>query len=90
MSKKFESEAGQTSPLAATPWDASDRAALMAVKECRATPEQQALFLAWFISATGWNELEFRVDERLSAFASGKKWVAQQFYDVCVSTKKVE
>lgn len=88
MSRKYEGEAKQSNPLAAADWDASDRAAMMAMKECRATPADQALFLAWFIKATGVDELEFRQDDRLSAFASGKRFVAKQFFDVCSAVIK--
>ncbi len=88
MSKKYEGEARQGNPLAAVPWDASDRAAMMALKECRATPQDQALFLAWFVKATAVDEIEFRPDARLSAVAAGKRWVGKQFFDICSAVIK--
>jgi hypothetical protein len=83
MTKRYEGEAKQGNPLAAVPWDASDRAAMMALKECRATPADQALFLSWFLKATGVDEIEYRPDARLSAVAAGKRWVGKQFFDIC-------
>lgn len=84
----YDGHADQSHPLEAASWDASDRAALMALKECRATPEQQALFLAWFMRATGGDHLEFRDDVRLSAVATGKRWVVKQFLDICSAVIK--
>lgn len=88
MSRKFEGEAKQSSPLEAVPWDVRDKEALTAIKECRATPAEQALFITWFLKATAVDELEFRLDARLSAFASGRRWVAKQFFDVCSAVIK--
>lgn len=84
----FSGEAKQGSPLEAVPWDPEDKAALTAIKECRATPEQQKLFMAWFIKATAIDELEFRPDARLSAVATGKRWVGKQFFDIINSVIK--
>jgi hypothetical protein len=87
MSRKvYSGRAAQSDPLTAADWDASDRAALMALRECRATPEEQRLYLAWFLRATGGDELEFRPDARLSAIATGKRWILKQFSDICAST----
>ena len=88
MTKRYEGEAKQGNPLAAVPWDASDRAAFMALKEFRATPDDQALFMTWFIKATAVDEIEFRPDARLSAVAAGKRWVGKQFFDSCSAVIK--
>lgn len=84
----FAGEAKQGSPLEAVPWDPEDKAALTAIKECRATPEQQKLFMVWFLKATGVDEMEFRLDARLSAVASGKRWIAHQFFSIVNSVIK--
>lgn len=81
-------EAAQANPLEAVPWDPEDKAALTAIKECRATPAQQELFMVWFIKATAVHEIEFRPDARLSAVATGKRWVGKQFFDIVNSVIK--
>lgn len=82
MTQIFEGQDAQANPVEFAHWDMADRAALIALREFRATPEQQKLFLAWFLRATGEDNLEFRVDARLSAFASGKRWISRQFFNI--------
>lgn len=79
MASKVVHEAAQSNPLEAAEFDRSDVDALIALREYRATPDQQKLFMAWFLRATGEDSLEFRADARISAFASGKRWIWRQF-----------
>jgi hypothetical protein len=69
-------------------WDMQDKAALEAIKECRASPEQQKLFMVWFIKATDPGDIVFRMDPGLSAFAAGKRYVGSQFFSIVNSEVK--
>ncbi len=82
MSTPITGQIPNTDPREPVPWDPQDRAALIAVKECRASPDQLKLFMVWFIKATAVTDMEFRLDDRLSAFAGGKRWVGSQFFSI--------
>lgn len=81
----FEGRAKQTDPLEAASVDPEDIAALAALAHGKANQDQQKLVVAWLMRASGIDELEYRSDERLSAFASGKRWIAKQFCDIVAS-----
>lgn len=71
----------------AAPWEpvefeVADLAAIHALSRGEATPEQQLRFVEWLASATGVREMEFRPDDRASAFAGGKRFVGLQFFSL--------
>lgn len=74
------------------PWDPCDTTkpewhAIKAIYAGDASKEQMHTFLGWMAKATGINELEFRPDsERATTFASGKRFVGQQFFVLAKSS----
>lgn len=80
------SVAGKTKVL--PPWEPcpvepADITAIRALRDGKATPDQQHRFVEWLSRATGIGELEFRpAGERESNFASGKRFVGMQFFQL--------
>jgi hypothetical protein len=74
----------------APPWDptVTSRAELTAIKALtkgKADENQQLLVVEWLARATGVTELEFRPGpdgERATPFASGKRFVGLQFFQL--------
>lgn len=81
----FSGRARQTDPLEAVEVDGADLQAMRNLMVAQATPEDQRRIVEWLIKATGLRELEFRDTDRLSAFASGKRWVGMQFFTAAQS-----
>jgi hypothetical protein len=75
---------GQTNlppPWAPTPAEPADVSAIRALMQGTANEAQQLRVVDWLKRASGLGELEFRPDgDRASAFASGKRFVAIQFF----------
>lgn len=81
----IEGHATLTNPLSMVEVDGADLQAFRNLMAAQATPEDQRRFIEWFIKATGMKELEFRESDRLSAVASGKRWVGVQFFTAAQS-----
>lgn len=72
------------------PWEPcvpkpGEHQALRALMQGEATKDQQFLVVEWMRRATGIVELEFRPDERASAFAGGKRFIGVQFFSLAKS-----
>ena len=79
MAKQPPLELGLSSdPRMPAAWDAPLAYAIKAIYEGRASDHQQKMFAAFLERLCGIHDLEFRVDERMSAFASGKRFVGLQ------------
>lgn len=66
-------------PFLPPDWAPADAAAIQALAEGKATPEQQQRALNWVIyQGAGTYELEYRTDSRDHAFASGRRFVGLQ------------
>jgi len=65
-------------PRRPAPWDSKTAYAIKALYEGKATEHQQQIITHWLDMLTGRNDLEFRDDDRMSAFASGKRFVGLQ------------
>lgn len=67
----------------AAPFDLFDQQALQNLARGVANEDQQRLFVAWFIRATGVKENPYRPDSaRDTDFACGKRFVGDQFFGI--------
>ena len=65
-------------PRMPAPWDKETAYAVRALYEGKANESQQRRVAAFIERAAGVYDLEFRPDERMSSFASGKRFVGLQ------------
>lgn len=65
-------------PRTPAPWDKETAYAFKNLYEGKATESQQKRVAAFIERASGIHDLEFRADERMSSFASGKRFVGLQ------------
>lgn len=65
-------------PRTPPPWTAEIAYAVRALYEGKANDGQQKLAMRWIESVCALGDLEFRPDDRLSAFAGGKRFVGLQ------------
>lgn len=86
MSKPIKTHQDPWKPVA---YDVADAAALQALSEGRATPEQQIRALKWIVEiASGTYDLSFRpgsTGDRDTAFAEGRRFVGMS----CVKLTKL-
>lgn len=85
--KKTRFKSAPPPPASESPeFDIPDVHAIKALAEYRATPDQQALFIAWFNRATGVNQNPYRAGgpeaARDTDVAIGRKFVGDWFYGV--------
>lgn len=72
-----------TAPWTPTELTPAEHHAIKALTKGKATEHQQGLVVEWLARATGVTDLEFRPDgERASNFASGKRFVGLQFFQL--------
>lgn len=66
-------------------WFPADAAAIQAVCEGRATPDQQIRAMNWVLhQASRVDDIEYRTNDRDHAFASGRRFVGHQIRKLCV------
>ena len=86
MATRIAGVARITPPWEPTPALPVEIASIKALMAGKASEHQQGVFIEWLKRASGVGELEFRPDsERASAFASGKRFVAMQFFSLAFS-----
>lgn len=66
-------------------YEVADLAAIHALTRGEADAAQQHRFVEWLAKATGVGEMEFRPDDRASAFAGGMRFVGLQFFSLAKS-----
>lgn len=74
----------------APPWEpveceVADLAAIHALTRGDADQAQQLRFVEWLARATAIGEMEFRPNDRESAFAGGRRFIGVQFFSLAKS-----
>jgi hypothetical protein len=82
---RVKGETNLAAPWTPTETTPAEIGAIKALVEGKADERQQLLLVEWLARASGVTELEFRPGpegERASAFAGGKRFVGQQFFQL--------